>query len=169
MNNEGPILPIVGKDKNAPAQRPGVPKLILPPTQLRRAQTRYEREHGRKPKGYAELDVGDFAARLLVYQRQVRKGAFSERQQREQKRAQQARHHLRPFFPQAGVKVERADTNANDKARGRVYLTLSNGQVIRPDKLLQMKRRGRNVLEQANPVLVQKAVQYITEKVPPTP
>jgi hypothetical protein len=166
MQNEDPILPIVGRDKNAPAQKPGLPKLILPPTSLRRRQTREERAMGRKPKGYAELDVGDFAARLLPYQKQLRKGAFSERQQREQKRAQQARHHLRPFFPQAGCKVERADTNANDKARGRVYLTLSNGQVIRPDKLLQMKRRGRNVLEQANPVLVQKAVQYIESKIP---
>lgn len=165
MENE-PILPLVGKDKNAPAQKPDVPKLILPATTLRRAQTREERAMGRKPKGYAELDVGDFAARLLVYQRQVRKGPFSARHLREQKRAQQAKHHLRPFFPQAGVKVERADTNENDKARGRVYLTLSNGQVIRPDKLLQMKRRGRNVLEQANPVLVQKAVQYIESKIP---
>jgi len=165
MENEDPILPIVGKDKNAPAQKPGVPKLILPPTQLRRAQTRQERAERRKPKGYAELDVGDFAARMLVYQRQLRSGP-TERQQREAKRAQQARHHMRPFFPQKGVTVERADTNENDKARGRIYLTLSNGQVIRPDKLLQMKRRGRNVLEQANPVLVQKAVQYIESKIP---
>lgn len=120
---------------------------------------------GRKPKGYAELDVGDFAARLLVYQKQLRSGP-TERQQREAKRAQQSRHHMRPFFPQKGVKVDRADTNENDKARGRLYLTLSNGQVIRPDKLLQMKRRGRNVLEQANPVLVQKAVQFIESKIP---
>jgi len=151
MENE-PILPLVGKDKNAPAQKPGVPKLILPATSVRRAQTREERAMGRKPKGYAELDVGDFAARLLPYQRQQRKGVFSARQQREQKRAQQARHHMRPFFPQKGVKVERADTNENDKARGRIYLTLSNGQVVRPDRLI---RKSRSL------PLIQKTMAYL--------
>lgn len=160
MNNEGPILPIVGKDKNAPAQKPGIPKLILPATQVRRAQTREEREAGRKPRGYAPLDVGDFAARFGLFQRQMREG-LSRQQTRAQIERKQRERILRGFFPQKGTKVGRADASPSDKARGRLYLTLENGQVINPSKFL--KRAD------ANPVLVEKVVAFIAANSPEVP
>lgn len=153
---------VVGKPDDKPAQRPGLPKLVLAATRGR--QTRQERATGRKPKGFAELDVGDFSARLLKYQQAQRRGP-SRRKAREEKDARLKARQLRGFFPQKGTKVARADATPADQAKGRMYLTLENGQVINPAKLLAVKRRRRGLTD-GNPVLVQKAVQFIDSRIP---
>ena len=157
-NNTAPV--IVGADK--PAQRPGVPKLILPAT--RGAQTKTGARQGRKPKGLPVLDVGDFAARYGKFQREQRLG-LSRRKLREQKEARDKARQLRGFFPQRGTKVARADATPADQEKGRLYLTLENGQVINPAKLLAVKRRRRGVTD-GNPVLVRKTVDFINSRVP---
>jgi len=152
--------PVVLNKNTAPAQKPGVPKLVLPATKLQRKQTREERATGRKPRGYASLDVGDFAARFGLFQRQMREG-LSRQQTRAQSERKQRERILRGFFPQKGTKVGRADASPSDKARGRLYLTLENGQVINPSKFL--KRAD------ANPVLVEKVVAFIAANSPEVP
>lgn len=133
------INPPVVFGKGDSAQKPGLPKLILPA--FRGPPTRKERAEGRKPRGVPTLDVGDFSARLLKYQQSERKGP-NAKQRAELKEKQEKAHQLRPFFPQRGMKVERADTNAADAARGRLYLTCSNGQVLRADRVARKSRNA---------------------------
>ena len=99
-----------------------------------------------------DIDFGQFAEKWGTYLHATRRKP-SRRKAREQKLAQQKARFLRPFDPQVGAKVERADTNDYNRALGRIYLTLSNGQVIRPDKLLKR--------DDANPVLREKVVAYL--------
>lgn len=152
MSTETPA-PAAPAKRPAPQQNPNVPKLVLPPTQLQRKQTRQEKLAGRKPRGYALLDIGDFAARFGLYQREMRHG-LSRRKEREQKESREAARFLRPFFPQAGTKIARADATPADKDRGRIYLTLENGQVINPSKLMR---------KSDNPVLRQKVLEFIAK------
>lgn len=163
--NTDTLPAIVGSSaSNQSAQKPGVPKLVLPAQRGR--QTRREREGKIRPKGFAALDIGDFAARYGKFQREQRLG-LSRRQIAEQKEKRQKARVFRPFDPQKGAKVLSADATPVDKARGRVYLTLSNGQVLRPDKLLSVRSRKSRGRTDGNPVLVAKAVAFITSKVPP--
>lgn len=159
MDTETPAdaKPVVLNKNTAPAQKPGIPKLVLPSTKLQRKQTREEKANGRKPRGYAQLDVGDFAARFGLFQRQRRKG-LSRQQARAQAEKRERERILRGFFPQKGTKVGRADASPADRARGRMYLTLENGQVINPSKFLQRA--------DANPVLVEKVVAFIAANSP---
>lgn len=99
-----------------------------------------------------DIDFGFFAQRWGTYLSSVRRKP-SRRKLREQKLAQQKARFLRPFDPQCGAKVERADTNDYNRSLGRIYLTLSNGQVVRPDKFLKR--------DDANPVLREKVVAYL--------
>jgi hypothetical protein len=80
----------------------------------------------------------------------------ARREIKKEKIAQKKARFMRPFHPQCGVKVDRADTNDYNRSLGRIYLTLSNGQVIRPDKFL--KRNN------ANPVLREKVIAYLDEQ-----
>lgn len=152
MSTETPA-PAAPAKRPAPQQNPNVPKLVLPPTQLQRRQTREEKQNGRKPRGYALLDIGDFAARFGLYQREMRHG-LSRQQERAQKEAREKARFLRPFFSQHGTKIARADATPADKARGRLYLTMENGQVINPSKLMR---------KSANPVLRQKVIDFIAK------
>lgn len=153
-NNAEPTLPLpTAAKKPARQQKPGLPKLVLVATKGR--QTRQERLTGRKPKGFAELDVGDFSARLLEYQLAAKP---TRKQRREAKEKRLHDRGLRGFFPQKGTKVVRADATVADKARGRLFLQLDNGQLVNPAKLL---KKG------TNPVLQQKVVVFINEKIPP--
>jgi len=99
------------------------------------------------------IDFADFSKRWNSYlgfnRRQV-----SRKKLRERKLARQKARLLRPFFPQSGIKVERVDTNDYNRAFGRVYVTMSNGQVLRPDRLLQR--------DDANPVLREKLVTFFS-------
>lgn len=149
-----PALPFpTAAKKPARQQKAGLPKLVLAAT--RGHQTRREREEKRKPKGFAELDVGDFSARLLEYQLAARP---SRRQRREAKEKRLHDWGLRGFFPQKGTKVVRADATVADKARGRLYLQLDNGQLVNPAKLFA-KGTNRGLQE--------KVVAFINAKVPP--
>lgn len=114
------------------------PSLVLPATAGTIFTRKNIQEHT-SPKGYAELDLRDFGSRLSSYfglerRRRVKKA-------REERQAKQNRWATRPFFPQKGIKVERADTNEEAKSRGLIYLTLSNGQVVRPERLFA---KGKN-------------------------
>jgi hypothetical protein len=99
-----------------------------------------------------DIDFGFFAQRWGAYLHAARRKP-SRRKLREQKLAHQKARLLRPFHPQCGAKVERADTNNYNRDFGIVYLTLSNGQVVRPDKLLNRPDH--------NPVLREKIVAFI--------
>lgn len=99
-----------------------------------------------------DIDFGFFAQRWGTYLHAARRKP-SRRKLREQKLAHQKARLLRPFHPQCGAKVERADTNDYNRSLGRIYLTLSNGQVIRPDKFLKR--------DDANPVLREKVVAFL--------
>jgi hypothetical protein len=97
------------------------------------------------------IDFADFSKRWNSY---LNRRQVSRKKLRERKLAQQKARLLRPFFPQSGIKVERVDTNEYNRALGRVYVTMSNGQVLRPDRLLQRR--------DANPVLREKLVTFFS-------
>ena len=125
--------------------------LILPATQGR--TTRKSIASGEPPKGYAELDFLDFLKRMSShYSIERRMSAIKSKQERAN---QKNRHALRPFFPQAGMKIERADTNVEMQARGELYLTMSNGMVVRPNRIFA---KGRN------PALIGKVFSYLEEQ-----
>ncbi len=149
--------PVVFGRSGDSVQNPNVPKLKLPA--IRTSQTRKEKEERRKPRGLPAIDFGDFATRLGEHQRQQRLG-FTRKQRRTWLEEHQKRRALRPFFPQKGIKVERVDTNANDAARLRVYLTMTNGQVVRPDRLTAGRGHGKN-WRPSNPVLLRKVNAFL--------
>lgn len=97
------------------------------------------------------IDFGQFAEKWGTYLDATRRKP-SRRKLRDQKLAHQKTRLLRPFHPQCGAKIERADTNEYNRTLSRIYLTLSNGQVIRPDKFLKR--------DDANPILREKVVAY---------
>jgi len=107
---------------------------------------------------YAEINFTDFARRLQSFNA-LEARQRSRRKLRAKREEEQKRRELRGFFPQSRAVIGRVDSTPADKARGRVYLTMDNGQVLNPGKLL--RRRG------ANPMLRLRAIEFIEAKVPP--
>lgn len=125
--------------------------MILPPTAG--APTRASIKSGQPAKGLAEFDWQKFAKKLWPYFYGLRQQPTRKQARKAKEKADKARL-LRPFFPQSGAKVERADTNDDNRAKGRVYFTMSNGQVVRADK---RARKG-------NALLLGKIERFISQQ-----
>lgn len=115
-----------------------IPPLIFPATRGT-IFTRKNIQDRTSPKGLPELNFLEFSKKWSSHLSLLRLNRVKRMKAERLERAN--KHAIRPFFPQSGVKVERADTNPDAKAKGQLYLTLSNGQVVRPDRLFA---KGRN-------------------------
>ena len=103
-------------------------------------------------KRYAELNFRDFATRLCSYNEQKRKDLTRASRRKAKEERFKARA-LRGFFPQRGMKVERADTTPEMKAKGWLYCTMSNGMVV------NVARAKKWV----NPVVLRAVDRHVTE------
>lgn len=104
-------------------------------------------------KGLAEIDFRDFATRLCSYNEIARKNRTRKARRAAKEERFKARA-LRGFFPQRGMKVERADTTEEAKRRGEVYFTFSNGMVVNASK----------VMKWSNPHLLSLVSSYLDDK-----
>ena len=131
-----------------------VPPLILPATRGT-VFTRKNILERTSPKGLPELNFLDFSKRWSSHLSVLRRNR--DKRAKEERQAKANKHAIRPFFPQSGVKVERADTNPDAKAKGHLYLTLSNGQVVRPDRLFAKGRNAHLITTTFNYLEAQKS------------
>lgn len=123
--------------------------LSLTPRQIAKEKFLAEHPDARVATGLPRLDVATFAGQLLKQQRAFRLGAAKARKDRATDRR---RHRIRVRTELITPDTKPLDTGT-DKARGRLYFELPNGQIVNSARILRVRGHKKEDRRPANPVL----------------